>query len=53
MQFILCQQEALLKAGELEVSPGMDVDKAELSSQTLLYQAYNMQMKWNDIETFF
>ncbi len=31
------------KAGELEVSPVTAVDKAELSSQTLLYQAYNMQ----------
>ncbi len=29
--------------GELAVSPVTAVDKAALSSQTLLYQAYNMQ----------
>ncbi len=31
------------ESGELEVSPLTAVDKAALSLQTLLYQAYNMQ----------
>ncbi len=41
-----------VKAGELEVSSITAADKAALSLQTLLYQAYNMQDEWNDIEHF-
>ncbi len=40
------------KAGELEVSPVTAVDKAELSLQTLHYQAYNIRWNENDIEKF-
>ncbi len=39
-------------AGEIEVSPGNTVHKAELRSQTLLYQTLHARWNENDIQNF-